>query len=335
MRALDVEVDLSAVPDLEPGLSAAVTVYLPDEAGESAPVVVGYPGSGFTRQYFDIRSRPGYSEAAHHVARGYILVACDHVGIGDSSPCDTFGLTIESMAAANDATAREIKSRLQTGTLAPGVAAVKVERFVGIGQSMGGCLLTVQQAVHRTFDGIGLLGWSAIHENMPSPDGGRVVLSEGLPRDMDLRSLAHMDTHDAKEVGVQEELVRYGMHWRDDEPELVELSMRNLTADPALVDTMPEWRTAVVPVCCAQMMAVGVVAPEAAAIDVPVLIACGEIDCVPDPYAEPPCYPNSPDVQVAVVERMAHMHNFARTRAVLWDRILQFAASVPRAVTSA
>ena len=200
MRALDVQVDLSAVPDLEPGLSAAVTVYLPDEAGESAPVVVGYPGSGFTRQYFDIRSRPGYSEAAHHVARGYILVACDHVGIGDSSPCDTFGLTIESMAAANDATAREIKSRLQTGTLAPGVAAVKVERFVGIGQSMGGCLLTVQQAVHRTFDGIGLLGWSAIHENMPSPDGGRVVLSEGLPRDMDLRSLAHMDTHASNEI---------------------------------------------------------------------------------------------------------------------------------------
>jgi hypothetical protein len=53
-------------------------------------------------------------------------------------------------------------------------------------------LLTFQQANHATFDGIGLLGWSVIHENMPSPDGGWVVLSDGLPRDMELRTLASM-----------------------------------------------------------------------------------------------------------------------------------------------
>ncbi|MEV5848603.1 hypothetical protein AB0M32_42230 [Streptomyces sp. NPDC051985] len=335
MRAFDIEVDLSGVEGLEPGLKSVATVFLPDQVGASAPVIVGYPGSGFTRRYFHMETKPGYSEAEHHVAQGYVVVACDHVGIGDSTPCDTFALTIESMAAANHATATEVRNRLTAGTLAPGLAPIAVERFAGIGQSMGGCLLIVQQAVHRTFDGIGLLGWSAIHENMPNPDGGRIVLNEGLPRDMDLRPLASMQTHASKEVGQEEELVRYSMHWHEDDSDLVELSMHNLTADPALAHTMPEWRTAVVPVCCAQMMAKGVVAPEAAAVDVPVLVACGEIDCVPDPHAEPACYPNAPEVQVAVFERMAHMHNFARTRAQLWDRITEFTAALPVAAAPA
>jgi alpha-beta hydrolase superfamily lysophospholipase len=73
------------------------------------------------------------------------------------------------------------------------------------------------------------------------------------------------------------------------------------------------------------MMTPGAVAAEAAAIEVPVLVGCGERDTVPDPWMEPSAYRGSRDVAVFVVERMAHMHNFARTREHLWERLDRFA----------
>jgi pimeloyl-ACP methyl ester carboxylesterase len=329
MRTFDVEVDLTGVPGLADGLRSVATVFTPDAIDAPVTVIVGYPGSGFNRLYYDIAAEPGYSEAAYHVDHGIVFVACDHVGIGDSTPCDLLALTLESMAAANDRTAVEVVRRLREGTLASEVGPIEIAGLVGIGQSMGGCLLTVQQANHATFDGIALLGWSAVHENIPLPDGSRTLLGEPLPRDMDLTTLAGMDANPAS--GVPEDvqaIVRYGMHWRDDNATLVEQSMRNLGGDPRLVDTMPAWRTIVVPACCGQMMSEGVVAPEAAQIEAPILIACGEVDCVADPHAESKMYPKSADVQVVVVERMAHMHNFAETRREFWDHIEAFTDSV-------
>jgi alpha-beta hydrolase superfamily lysophospholipase len=75
------------------------------------------------------------------------------------------------------------------------------------------------------------------------------------------------------------------------------------------------------------MMTDGSVAREAATIDVPVLVASGEVDVIPDPWVEPTAYRGSSDVSVVVVSRMAHMHNFARTRTQLWERIAAFARS--------
>ena len=329
MQKFDVEVDLSDVPGLEHGLRSAATVYLPDNVEPPTIVLVEYPGSAFNRKYFDISAKPGYSEAAYHVEHGFVVVAVDHVRIGDSTPCDLFGLTLENMAAANHRTATAVLDRLREGSIADGVAPIQIEKVIGAGQSMGGCLLTVQQANHRTFDAIALLGWSAIHEDMPSPDGNRSTLAAWLPRDMDLRTLASMEANPAS--GVDEDQVarvRYGMHWHEDDTELVDMSLQNMSADPALVHLLPDWRTIVIPACCGRMMAPGVVEPEAAQIECPILIACGEVDCVADPHAEPALYPQSSDVRVVVVERMAHMHNFAETREKFWMHIEDFAHSV-------
>ena len=60
----------------------------------------------------------------------------------------------------------------------------------------------------------------------------------------------------------------------------------------------------------------------------PVLVGSGEVDVVPDPWAEPTAYRRSRDVRVVVVERMAHMHNFARTREQLWRHVHHFATSI-------
>jgi hypothetical protein len=61
-----------------------------------------------------------------------------------------------------------------------------------------------------------------------------------------------------------------------------------------------------------------------------VLIGCGEIDVVPDPWMEPSAYRGSRDVALFVVERMCHMHNFAQNRELLWDRIANFARSLTK-----
>jgi hypothetical protein len=54
----------------------------------------------------------------------------------------------------------------------------------------------------------------------------------------------------------------------------------------------------------------------------PLFLAFGEYDVSADPHLEPTGYPASSDITVVVVQDMAHMHNFADTRARLWDRFL-------------
>ncbi|MDT5364247.1 MAG: hypothetical protein QOC69_6009, partial [Mycobacterium sp.] len=43
---------------------------------------------------------------------------------------------------------------------------------------------------------------------------------------------------------------------------------------------------------------------------------------------EPASYHGAQQVSLCVVERMAHMHNFASTREVLWDRLHRWGESL-------
>jgi pimeloyl-ACP methyl ester carboxylesterase len=76
------------------------------------------------------------------------------------------------------------------------------------------------------------------------------------------------------------------------------------------------------------MMAPGFVKEEAAVIDVPVLMAYGERDVSPAPHLEPSAFPQSRDVSLYIAPEMAHMHNFAATRRLLWDRIAGWAEMI-------
>ena len=166
VRVEDAEIDVSDVVDLPGANHTTVTVYAPDPLPEELVVAFGFPGGGYNRRYFDLPvdlpGPGGTSEARWHAARGWCFVACDHLGVGDSSHPDPAALTIESLAAANDATVRAITAQL---------GEARVRARLGFGQSMGGCLTIVAQANHRTFDGIGVLGYSAIHTVLPTPDG--------------------------------------------------------------------------------------------------------------------------------------------------------------------
>jgi pimeloyl-ACP methyl ester carboxylesterase len=330
MRSYDIKVDATAGTDLPDGLRTAATVHLPDRIDAPLPVLFGFPGGGFSRGYFDVQKLPGYSQAEYHTGNGFAFVACDHLLVGDSDQPDTFSLTYENLAAANHRATDSVVSGLVAGDLLAGVPPLGVTSVVGMGQSMGGCLLTVQQARHRTFDGVAFLGWSGIGTNFPAPDGSRIAYPMP-PRGTDLRPIAD------EVLGVvapDDSHYRFCFHWPDEEPELMEADLASYKpyTDVVRGDASTPWGSASIPACAVTMMTEGAVAQEAEAIEVPVLVGCGERDVVPDPWAEPGAYRGTCDVMVKVVPRMAHMHNFARTRVLLWDAIERFAHGVSRRV---
>jgi alpha-beta hydrolase superfamily lysophospholipase len=280
-----------------------VTVFAPDPLPDRFVAAFGFPGGGYNRGYFDLAVElpgdGGSSEARWHAERGWCFVACDHLGVGDSSRPEPTALTIESLAAANDATVRALTARL---------GETRVAARIGIGQSMGGCLTIAAQGHHRTFDGIAILGFSAIHTVLPTRDGHSTqpdVARGSLDVDLETSSaLIGSDTF------------RYAFFWDDVAADLVE---QDLAGYPLREGAgAPAWASPPPP-CAVAMLSAGVVGAEAANVDVPVLVGAGERDTVPDPDAEPGAYPAA-DVSVFVAPRMAHMHNFASTRELMWRR---------------
>lgn len=65
-------------------------------------------------------------------------------------------------------------------------------------------------------------------------------------------------------------------------------------------------------------------------IDVPVLTGMAERDTVPTPLNELAAFKKATDVSVFIVPRMAHMHNFASTRKLLWERLDGWSRMVAR-----
>jgi pimeloyl-ACP methyl ester carboxylesterase len=309
----DVTVDVTDAVDLPGPLHTAVTVFASRaQPKEGAVVAFGFPGGGYNRQYFDL-DLPidgNFSEARWHAARGWIYVACDHLAVGGSTkPADLGTLTFETVAAANDATVRTVVARLEQGTLVDGLAPIPVATRLGFGQSMGGCLTIVAQGHHGTFDGIGILGYSAIHTVMPQ-QGGEPSRQLEPERGTQIAGLEDS-------TAVLADSFAYAFHWPDVPTAVVEhdLSTFPLRQGP----DVPAWgRDATPPPMAVTMLSPGAVRDEAAVIEVPVLVVAGERDVVPDPRAEPSAYRSSLDLTVLVVPRMAHMHNFAGTREVFW-----------------
>lgn len=183
---------------------------------------------------------------------------------------------------------------------------------------MGGSFTIVQQGQHRTFDAIGVLGSSAIQTRLWMPPGAPALSRRFVPRgssvlvadELPVPALA------ADDAGLP--AIAAGFHYDDVPREIVEADLIDF---PFRRGVMPVWGTAKTPLCAISLLSPGVVAPEAAVIDVPVLIGVGERDVVPDPHEEPRAYQRSPDVTVYICPRMAHMHNFASTREAFWRRL--------------
>ena len=280
------------------GLRTAVTVVSPERP--DGTVVFAFPGGGYSRSYFD-EGMPGGSQAQWHAARGRTVVCCDHLGVGASDLPDPETLTFDVLADANHATVGSVLDRLQLSG-----------PVLGMGQSMGGCVLIHQQARHRSFDGIAVLGFSAVHTVLPMPDG-EFEMPEGLSLEEAAAQLTRT-------------LLGHAFHYPDEPRDIVEQDVDGFPLRES--GNVPAWASATVPPAAVSMLTPGIVTDAAVAIDVPVLVVAGEIDVNSDLEAERAAYRSAPSVDTWRLERSAHMHNFATTREQLWQRIHQWGSTI-------
>jgi alpha-beta hydrolase superfamily lysophospholipase len=317
VRRVELRIDVGRVSGLGGSLQTAALVCLPEPTRlpERPVIAFCWPGGGYSRGYYDLQidGLPGYSQAEFLAERGVITVACDQLGVGDSDEPDRSKLTHENVAAADRATVDEILLRFARGEIADGYPVVENPLRIGVGHSYGGMLVIVQQGRMRTFHGLAVLGYSGIGIEPPTPladgtsaTGGRVPpLAEMTPR----------------------ELMTFFFHWEDVPTEIVERDMAG--EHPTRVPPLPMWASARRPGGRHWSPSPpAVVAHWANVIESPVFIGVGERDIVPDAYAEPGAYRRSSDITVFVTPRMAHMHNFAGTRRVLWNRLASWIDSV-------
>ncbi len=325
MRSIDLHVDVTEAAGLGEPAQVALTVTVPDEVPRDPVVCFAKPGGGYSRRYYteDLPGPASGAQADWHAARGWVFVSVDHLGVGDSSQHEPERLSYAPVTAASQAAEADLLQKMAAGSLVDGLDAIENPVTIGIGQSMGGSLTVVQQGRYHCYDGIAVLGYSAVHTHPPTAPGTPPLVLPWVSRDAlpsdgvftNGPALAEVDPDNAAGPGA----MAWGFHFDDVDPAVVQ---RDLGDFPTRGGDLPPWASATVPATVALWcLAPGGVAPEAAAVRCPVLVAMGERDVVVDPRGEARAYASAGSVDLFVCPRMGHMHNFAGTRELFWRRI--------------
>ena len=289
----------------------AAWLFLPDDVSllDEEPVLMTLlHGGSYDKRYHDIQvpGRSDYSCARHLAALGNIVLLPDVLGVSDSSRLPVQAKADRHIVAlANHAAAAQCAERLRAGDIAPGFPALPRLVHIGGGHSMGGMLTMTQQAAHRTYAGVMIIGYTAIGirreylgsdepKQAPTPTPRDYIMVEHAP-------FAHI------------------FHWPDVPADALAVDETLAVEVPASIGTI-----GVQP---------GVVREDAAAIDVPVYICLGESDNSPDPHAEPACYSASRDITLQILEGSGHCQNFASTRHTLWEAMHRWSRGVAESTT--
>ena len=339
MPRVELNIDVTDAAGLGEPASIAITVQAPgaDQLPAEPVVCFAKAGGGYSRGYYTC-DLPGPAKGAQsdwHVARGWIFAAVDHLGTGGSSLHDGPRMDFSTLAAAAQAAEAEVLRRLAAGDLFEGYPKVTAPLKIGIGQSMGGCMTVVQQGRHHPYDGIAILGYSAVHTHPPTKPGTEPLVAAWLARDSLLEDpLLLLNTAQiaavggvSRDRGGSGDRMAWAFHYDDVDASVygpdLERFNRNIT-DPETQKghTCPPWGSLSVPGAVSRAsLTPGIIAVEAAAVRCPVLCAMGERDVCADPKGEPRAYLSSRSVDLYVCPRMSHMHNFASTRELFWRRI--------------
>jgi alpha-beta hydrolase superfamily lysophospholipase len=282
-------------------------LFFPDDLAllGARPVTITLgAGGSYDKRYHhaQIDGFPGYSAAEHLAALGNIVLLHDHLGVGESTRLPQQAkATRQVVALANHAAVSQFHDRLRAGALHPALPPMPDFARIGGGHSMGGMLAIIQQAEHRSYDGVMVLGYTAegVHFTM---GGQKLRAADFIPTD-------GPDYTRNDRAGLHE-----GFHW-DDVPAAV------IAADDLLaVET---------PACIGlDSIRTHIVRDEAARIDAPVYICLGERDVSPDPHAEPAYYRSSRDVTLHILPRSGHCQTFASTRRQMWNRMHHWSRTV-------
>lgn len=344
-QRVELRIDVTNALGLGVPAHVAATVVLPDpDTLPERPVVCfAKPGGGYSRGYYScaLPGPPGGesagSQADFHAARGWIFVAMDNLGSGDSAVLDPPLLDLTNVTQAALAAEQEVLMRLANGILAEGYPPVAQPVRLAIGQSTGGSLAIVQQARHLCYDGLGILGFSAVHSHPATPPGEAPIVTPWFARDVPPDrpgGVVNARALSAAIAGTPQDsawtALAWGFHYDDVPQDVVEQDLAHYDAIIA-GSGRPEggaaapWLSYTTPGEATRLtLTPGIVAPEAAAITVPVLSAMGVRDLVLDPLGESRAYKSAPSFDLFVCPRMGHMHNFAGTRVLFWERIHAF-----------
>jgi alpha-beta hydrolase superfamily lysophospholipase len=285
----------------------AAWLFLPGEPADTRAVVICFHGASYDKHYwhYEMPGYPDYSFATHLAARGYVVIAVDHLGAGQSTdPRPGRPRNLALLASAGADVVRQVREQVAQGSLAPGVPVTSP--VIGVGHSLGAAVVITMQERARSFDGVALLGLGIhISDVQESPLDHSTQAAEDM--EASLRTSFGVEK-DAVSMMLPRGLVRQVFH-APDVPDAV------VTFDDAL-----QSRTSVR--AGAETVTQGFLAEAAGAIDVPVLLAFGTVvDMSDNPHAEPRNYPRSPDVTLYMVQGAGHCHNLAGKRQALWDRI--------------
>jgi len=317
----DVTVDVSAALPFEERVSLAATVHLPDPRDEAPPaVLICWPGGSYARAYWDMQipGHPGYSFAEDMTARGFVVLAADHLGVGASSkPADGDRVDFDTMSAAAASFVGQVRALIADGSRELVGRSLPDVPVIGVGHSLGACLTVVTQARHRCYDAVALLGFTHGQKEVAVAAAGaaeRELLDDAARRETAIEQARAFFGDSWEDVyGLAPREPHHGWLYRPDVPAAV------IAADDAAATPWPRQPYV-------EALLGGHSARFAAEIDCSVFLGFGDHDVPPLPHADVAYYPRSRDVTLYVLPESAHCHNFASTRALLWKRIGVWAA---------
>jgi hypothetical protein len=272
-----------------------VRVVAPASMPERPVVLCWFPGGGMSSRYFDLD--PPYDMAGHLAALGFVNLLVDHPAVGGGAvPDDPWTLTPEAVADADAEAVRQALDELDLDD----------PLVIGGGHSMGAMLVVHQQARHRLYDGLALLGHS-----------GR-----GLPEVLTPDELA------GTESVVELARKRFGQPLPQGETAGSEMLV-GPSLPAAAAAALDAARAPLLVVCGLAAMLPGSHADELASVDVPVFLGIAEHDITGPPHEAPSHLTGTTDVTLHVVRGGFHNSNVADRRVELWDRLALWARTVP------
>lgn len=299
----------------------AVDVFIPTGGVLREPAIAFFcvPGGGLNRRYFDlpVEGDVSFSFAAQMASRGMITVAIDPLGVGGSSqPESGFDIVPDVATAALEPVHRRISAELRAGSFAPSLLPPLPKLLcIGVGHSLGGMMTVMQQAQFHSYDALVLFGFGTV--GMPE------VLSE------EARALAN------DPQAIRANVVRLAQAFHVEPYPEVKPNGRGREifgggADPRAMTALRAVRDRLPATLSMFVIIPGSSAPEAAQIDVPLLLVVGDRDMCGPPHALPASFPASSDVTLLCLPDTGHSHFVFSSASALFPRLALWANTVAR-----
>lgn len=302
--------------DSAPAAEVAVLVVAPsaDRLAEQPVVLFCLPGGSLTKGYFDleVEGDRSFSFAQAMAERGWITVALDHPGVGESSrPEDGYLLTPAAVAAVDAEAIARVKAMLGEGL--GDIPPLTGFRSIGVGHSMGGMLASYVQANFAPFEALAILGSGAHGMIQHLPDELRPLAGDPYLTRREL-----VPRMKALEAAPYRRLVR------------TPLTDKVFASGEAVgLRAVKAASSDLIVVCGWNSMTPGSWTPEAAALKTPLLVLFGDADLCPNPYLAPSAYSSCPELTLAIIADTGHNHFVYATRGRTFERIAAWVRSLP------